>query len=90
MTDKIYSHMGVATYKGKTKFRWSMGKVEARVKTLQKGGFENIEFQALPGVMTKVEALKTTVAADLAARYGIALESESTTDGEAEVDQAAA
>jgi hypothetical protein len=75
MSDKTYSHIGVATYKGKTKFRWSMGKVDARIKTLQKGGFENIEFRELPGVMTKADAVKTDVASDLAARYNIALPS---------------
>lgn len=77
MTDKTYSHIGVATYKGKTKFRWTMGKVDVRIKTLQKGGFENIEFCELPGVMTKAEALKTDVAADLAARYGLKIEDDS-------------
>jgi hypothetical protein len=73
MTDKVYSHIGVATYKGKTKWRWSMGKVEARIKTLQKGGFERIEFQALASPMTKAEALATDVARDLASRYGLEL-----------------
>jgi hypothetical protein len=85
MTDKTFSHIGVATYKGKTKFRWTMGKVEARIKTMQKGGFENIEFRELPGVMTKAAALKTDVAADLAARYGIKLADEA----EAAEEQAA-
>lgn len=79
MTDKTYSHIGVATYKGKTKFRWTMGKVEARINTLQKGGFENIEFRELPGVMTKADAVKTDVAADLAARYGLKLTAEANT-----------
>ena len=73
MTDKTYSHIGVASYKGRMKFKWTMGKVEARVKILQKSGFENIEFQALPTVMTKPEALGTTMAQDLATRYGLKL-----------------
>lgn len=74
MTDKTFSHIGVATYKGKTKFRWTMGKVDARIKTLQKGGFENIEFHELPGVMTKSEALATDVARNLASAHSIKLE----------------
>lgn len=74
MTDKTFSHIGVATYKGKTKFRWTMGKVDARIKTLEKGGFENIEFHELPSVMTKSEALATDVARKLADAHGIKLE----------------
>lgn len=74
MTDKTFSHIGVATYKGKTKFRWTMGKVDARIKTLEKGGFENIEFHELPSVMTKSEALSTDVARKLADARGIKLE----------------
>ena len=73
MTDKTFSHIGVASYKGRMKFKWTMGKVEARIKILQKSGFENIEFQALPTVMTKPEALGTTMARDLATRYGLKL-----------------
>ena len=84
MTEKTFSHIGVATYKGKTKFRWTMGKVDARIKTLQKGGFENIEFHELPGVMTKTEALTTDVARKLADAVGIRLEdTESDTAAEA-------
>jgi hypothetical protein len=83
MTDKVYSHIGVATLKGKTKWRWSMGKVEARIKTLQKGGFEQIEFCALPMPMTKAQALSTDVASDLARRYSLELKDADSSSAEA-------
>lgn len=68
---KTYSHIGAAIYKGKDKFRFTNGRVDARMKTMTKEGFEQIEFIALDSVMTKQEALKTTQAAELGARRGL-------------------
>ena len=93
MTDKTFSHIGVASYKGRMKFKWTMGKVEARIKILQKSGFENIEFQALPTVMNKAHALRTDAARDLASRYGLKLADaakEEATDASPETNTAEA
>ena len=69
---KTFTHIGVATYKNqKPKFRFTQGRAEARIKTMTKEGFTNIEFLALPSVMTKAEAFATEVARELAARHGI-------------------
>lgn len=73
MTDKLFSHIGVATYKNKTKFKWTMGKVDSRIKILEKNDFKNIEFHELPHPMTKAEALQTEVARDIAARHGLTI-----------------
>ena len=70
---KTYSHIGAAIYKGKDKFRFTNGRVDARMKTMTKEGFEQIEFIALDSVMTKQEALLTAQAAELAARRGLKL-----------------
>lgn len=71
---KTFTHIGVATYKNqKPKFRFTQGRAEARIKTMTKEGFTNIEFLALPGVMTKAEAFETEVARELAARHGIVI-----------------
>lgn len=79
---KTYTHIGAAIYKGKDKFRFTNGRADARIKTMTKEGFENIEFIPLSGEMTKQEALKTPQAADLAARRGLKL-----VDAEAVTDQ---
>jgi hypothetical protein len=68
---KTFSHIGVATYKGKTKFRFTQGRAEARIKTMTKEGFTNIEWLALPGIMTKAQALESDQARELAARHGL-------------------
>jgi hypothetical protein len=68
---KLYSHVGVATFRGKTKLRWSMGKVDARVKILEKAGYTNIKFCELPSVMTVNEAMLTTVVKDLVSAHGM-------------------
>lgn len=71
---KTFTHIGVATYKNqKPKFRFTQGRAEARIKTMTKEGFTNIEFLALPGVMTKAEAFETEVARELASRHGIVI-----------------
>lgn len=71
---KTFTHIGVATYKNqKPKFRFTQGRAEARIKTMTKEGFTNIEFLALPSVMTKAEAFETEVARELAARHGISI-----------------
>lgn len=66
---KTFTHIGVATFKGKIKFRFTQGRAEERVKTMTKEGFTNIEFLALPRVMTKEEAFQTDLAQDLAQRH---------------------
>jgi hypothetical protein len=71
MTDKLFTHVGVATYKNRTKLRYTNGNVEARVKILTKSGFTNIEFQELPSPMTKAQAQLCPVVQDLAARHNI-------------------
>lgn len=86
---KTFTHVGVATYKGKTKFRFTNGRAEARVKTMTKEGFENIEFIALESVMTKAEALKTAQAADISARYGIPIPAEAEVQAEQPLAEAA-
>lgn len=70
---KTFTHIGAAIYKGKDKFRFTHGRVDARIKTMTKEGFENIEFIPLPSEMTKDQAFKTDVAAELAARRGLSL-----------------
>jgi hypothetical protein len=71
---KTFTHIGVATYKNqKPKFRFTRGRAEARIKTMTKEGFTNIEFLALPGEMTKAEAFATDVARELSARHSIAI-----------------
>lgn len=70
---KTFSHIGVATYKGKTKFRFTQGRADARIKTMTKEGFTNIEFLALPAQMTKEQALLTPLAQELATRHGLDL-----------------
>ncbi len=70
---KMFTHVGAAVYKGKDKFRFTNGRVEARMKTMTKEGFERIEFIELPHTMTKAEALQTAQAAELAARRGLTL-----------------
>lgn len=84
---KTFSHIGVATYKGKTKFRFTQGRAEARIKTMTKEGFTNIEFLELPEVMTKAQALTTAVAQELAARHGLEIPSTTSDD---DSDQVAA
>lgn len=86
---KTFTHVGVATYKGKTKFRFTNGRAEARVKTMTKEGFENIEFIALESVMTKAEALKTAQAADISVRYGIPIPVEAEVQAEQPLAEAA-
>lgn len=86
---KTFTHIGVATYKNqKPKFRFTNGRAEARIKTMTKEGFTNIEFLALPGVMTKADAFQTDLARDLATRHGIAIPSVAESESEA-VDEAA-
>lgn len=70
---KTFTHIGAAVYKGKDKFRFTNGRADARIKTMTKEGFENIEFLELPSPMTKDEALQTLVAAELGARRGLAV-----------------
>lgn len=70
---KTFSHIGVATYKGKTKFRFTQGRADARIKTMTKEGFTHIEFLALSTHMTKAEALLTPLAQELATRHGLDL-----------------
>jgi hypothetical protein len=86
---KTFTHVGVATYKGKTKFRFTNGRADARVKTMTKEGFENIEFVALDRVMTKAEALKTAQAADISARYGIPIPTQAEAEAEQPIAEAA-
>jgi len=74
MTDKRFTHVGVATYKNKTKLRYTNGNVDARVKILNKSGFTGVEFFALPEAMTKSEALRTDVVKELAQRHNLKLE----------------
>lgn len=76
---KTFTHIGVATYKGKTKFRFTQGRAEARIKTMTKEGFTNIEFLALPHTMTKSEAFQTPVARELADRHGLEIPTEAET-----------
>jgi hypothetical protein len=77
---KMFTHIGAAVYKGKDKFRFTNGRADVRVKTMTKEGFENIEFIALSREMTKAEALRTTQAAELAARRGLTIPSPDVTD----------
>jgi hypothetical protein len=77
---KTFSHIGVATYKGKTKFRFTQGRAEARIKTMTKEGFTNIEWLALPGIMSKAQALESDQARELAARHGLEIPVASTDD----------
>ena len=70
---KTFTHIGAAIYKGKDKFRFTRGRADARIKTMTKEGFENIEFIELPGEMTKEDAFTTTMAAELAARRGLVI-----------------
>lgn len=90
MTDKLFSHIGVATYKKKTKFKWTMGNVDARIKILEKNDFENIEFRALPSPMTKAQAYQTDIAKDLATRHSLKIPTaESQPSEESSVAEAA-
>lgn len=73
MTDKRFTHVGVATYKNKTKLRYTNGNVDARVKILNKSGFTGVEFFPLPRAMTKSEALLTDVVKELALRHNLKL-----------------
>jgi len=70
---KTFSHIGVAAYKGKMKFRFTMGRAEARVKTMTKEGFTQIEFHELPSTMTKAEAFQTDIAGELAAKHNLTI-----------------
>lgn len=70
---KMFTHVGAAVYKGKDKFRFTNGRADARIKTMTKEGFEKIEFVELPTAMNKADALRTTQAAELAARRGLTL-----------------
>jgi hypothetical protein len=58
---------------------------------MTKEGFENIEFVELPGEMTKEDAFKTVMAADLAARRGLTIPTAETVadagDGTVDGDQ---
>lgn len=72
---KMYTHIGAAVYKGKDKFRFTHGRADARIKTMTKEGFVNIEFIPLPTVMTKEQALQTDVATELAVRRGLKIPS---------------
>lgn len=85
---KQFTHIGVATYKGKTKFRFTQGRADARIKTMTKEGFTNIEFLALPHSMTKAEAFQTPVAQELSERHGLPIPSDAATSEDA-LDQAA-
>jgi hypothetical protein len=88
---KTFTHIGAAIYKGKDKFRFTNGRADARIKTMTKEGFENIEFVELPGEMTKEDAFKTVMAADLAARRGLTIPTAETVadagDGTVDGDQ---
>lgn len=70
---KMFTHIGAAVYKGKDKFRFTHGRADVRIKTMTKEGFEKIEFMPLPSEMTKEDALKTDVAAELAVRRGLTI-----------------
>lgn len=88
---KTFTHVGAAVYKGKDKFRFTKGRADVRIKTMTKEGFERIEFLPLPREMTKEEALRTDVAAELAARRGLMLPSaDATPAAEAEPQAQAA
>lgn len=86
---KMYTHIGAALYKGKDKFRFTNGRADVRIKTMTKEGFDNIEFIALGGEMTKADALQTVQAAELAARRGLALPKVNA-QTDSDVDQEAA
>lgn len=77
MTDKLFTHVGVATYKNKTKLRYTNGNVEARVKILNKSGFTGVEFHPLPSPMTKSQAISTSVVRELAAKHNLQLSATS-------------
>jgi hypothetical protein len=76
MTDKLFSHVGIATYKARTKLRWTNGNVDARLKILAKNGFTDVEFVELPNSMTKSEALLTDTVRALALKHNLQLGTE--------------
>lgn len=55
------------------KFRFTMGRAEARVKTMTKEGFTQIEFHELPSTMTKAEAFQTSIAQELAVKHNLTI-----------------
>lgn len=81
---KTFTHIGAAVYKGKDKFRFTNGRADARIKTMTKEGFENIEFLELPSEMTKEQAFETAVAAEIAARRGLVIPTKDAKDEAAE------
>lgn len=76
MSNKLFSHVGIATYKARTKLRWTNGNVDARLKILAKNGFTGVEFVELPKPMTKSEALLTSTVRDLANKHNLQLGKE--------------
>ena len=73
MTEKTFTYVGIATMKNRTKFKYANGSIDARVKSMQRLGFTNIEFVNLPGPMTKTDAKNSIEAQEMARRHNFSL-----------------
>lgn len=69
MTDRVFTYVGIATMKNRTKLKYANGNIDLRIKSMERLGFTNIEFVKLPGPMNKEDAVNAEVVQELMLRH---------------------